>query len=258
VLPPTYPKGTIISPDGTLTSAPGHRFWEQNNAMAAWQDTIVPPPARIQVDSATKETGRQVFERAGCSGCHAGPFLSNHSVVPSSEIASNSARALALAKTELNFTAPVIYSFDTPVPLPSHPKTLAVPTDGLDPKQIDLAWAHNGSVGGYKVPSLVGLFWSAPYLHDGGVAVGQDENKSVGLPGTVEVNQMPDPFNSLRALVDRTLRARVIAANESSPSLQRMNVQGVGHNYWVDSQSGFNDEQQRALIQFLLTYESGS
>ena len=27
VLPPTYPKGTMISPDGTLTSAPGHRFW---------------------------------------------------------------------------------------------------------------------------------------------------------------------------------------------------------------------------------------
>ena len=42
VLPPTYPKGTIISPDGTLTSSPGYTFWQQNNAMAAWQDTIVP------------------------------------------------------------------------------------------------------------------------------------------------------------------------------------------------------------------------
>jgi hypothetical protein len=37
-----------------------------------------------------------------------------------------------------------------------------------------------------------------------------------------------------------------------------MNVQGVGHNYWVDPESGFTGEQQRALIQFLLTYESGS
>ena len=258
VLPPTYPKGTMISPDGTLTSAPGYLFWEQNNAMAAWQDTIVPPHARIAADSATEESGRQVFERAGCSGCHAGPFLSNNTIIPTDEIGTNSARGLALAKTELNFTSPVIYSFDTPVPLPSHPRTLAVPTAGFDQRQVDLAWAHHGSGGGYKVPSLVGLFWTAPYLHDGGVAVGKDENANLGLPGTVEINQMPDPFNSLKALVDRTLRARVIAANESSPALQRMNVQGVGHNYWVDSQSGFTGEQQRALIQFLLTYEPGS
>ncbi|MFL6446221.1 MAG: hypothetical protein ACJ746_00740 [Bryobacteraceae bacterium] len=102
------------------------------------------------------------------------------------------------------------------------------------------------------------FFWSAPYLHDGGVAVGQDENKNLGLPGTVEINQMPDPFNSLRALVDRNLRARVVAANEGSAALQRMNIQGVGHNYWVDSESGFSDDQQRALINFLLTYEPGS
>ncbi len=82
VLPPTYPKGTMLSPDGTLTSAPGHLFWEQNNAMAAWQDTLVPPRARLSVDSGVREEGRQAFERAGCSGCHAGPFLSNHAIVP--------------------------------------------------------------------------------------------------------------------------------------------------------------------------------
>lgn len=257
VLPPTYPKGTILSPDGTLTSTPGHRFWEQNNAMAAWQDTIVPPRARIDVNSATRENGRRVFERAGCSSCHSGPFLTNHSVMPSVEIGTNSARSLALAKTASNFTTPVIYTFDTPVPLPSHPKTLTVPTGDLDPKQVDLAWAHNESGGGYKVPSLVGLFWSAPYLHDGGVAVGKDPTKALGIPGTVEVNQMPNPFNSLKALIDRDLRSRVIAANESSSALQRMNVQGVGHNYWVDSGSGFTDDQQRALIEFLLTYEPG-
>jgi hypothetical protein len=123
-----------------------------------------------------------------------------------------------LAKTELSFTAPVIFSFDTPVPLRSHPKTLAVPTAKFDVRQVDLAWAHSGSGGGYKVPSLVGLFWTAPYLHDGGVAVGKDENSNLGLPGTVEVNQMPDPFNSLRALLDRDLRARVVGANAASPA----------------------------------------
>src|SRR3954462_8043149 len=43
VLPPTYPKSTLLGPDGTLTSSPGYPVWQQNNAMAAWQDTIVPP-----------------------------------------------------------------------------------------------------------------------------------------------------------------------------------------------------------------------
>ena len=68
-------------------------------------------------------------------------------------------------------------------------------------------------------------------------------------------NIMPDPYNSVRALIDRDLRARVTAANASSPELVRMNVQGLGHNYWVDARSGFTTNQQRALILYLLTYE---
>lgn len=255
VLPPTYPKGTLLSPDGTLTSSPGYLFWRQNNAMAAWQDTIVPPPAPIQAQPSVQELGRQIFEQAHCSNCHSGPFLTNNSVIANQEIRANPLRAHALQKTERNFTAPVIYPFDTPVPLPPHPRQLQVPTSMLDPRQVDLAWAHNGSAGGYKVPALVGLYWTAPYLHDGGVAVGKNEHTDLGLPGTVARNVMPDPYNSLLALIDRTLRARVVAANEASPELQRMSVQGVGHEYWADEPAGFNKEQQRALILYLLTYE---
>ena len=255
ILPPTYPKGTLISPDGTLTSSPGYLVWQQNNAMAAWQDTIVTPPVELNVNTATKNRGRQVFERAGCLTCHAGSFLTNNKVMPSSEIAANPVRSQALQKTERNFASPVLYSFDTPVPLPAHPKPLPVPTDYLDPQQINLAWAHHGSEGGYKVPSLVGLYWSAPYLHDGGVAVGKNTASELGLVGTVEKNILPDPANSLKALVDRDLRAQVVSANHSSSALRRMNVEGIGHNYWVDHQSGFTDEEQRALILYLLTYE---
>ncbi len=257
VLPPTYPKGTVISPDGTLTSSPGYPFWQQNNAMAAWQDTLVPPPAKLNADDATKKRGRQVFERAGCAACHAGLFLTNNRVIPSSEIATNPVRSLALQKTERNFTDPILYTFDTPAPLPRHPKILPVPTDYLDPQQINLAWAHHGSQGGYKVPSLVGLYWSAPYLHDGGVAAGKDIRSQLGLPGTVENNVLPDPFNSLKALVDRALRAQVVRANQLSSPLRRMNVEGMGHHYWVDKQSGFTDEEQSALLLYLLTYEAG-
>lgn len=257
VLPPTYPKGTIISPDGTLTSSPDHLFWEQNNAMAAWQNTLEPPTVPLAVDAQTRAAGRAVFDRAGCSGCHAGPFLSNHQVVAAATVGTNPTRAGALTKTELNFAPAVLYSFDTPVPLPAHPDTLAVPTSGLDPRQVDLAWAHHGSPGGYKVPSLVGLFWSAPYLHDGGVAVGPDVTTQLGIPGTVQQNVLPDASNSLRALVDRDLRARVVRANQSSSELRRMNVEGSGHSFWVDRAAGFSDEEQRALVQFLLSYVPG-
>ncbi len=255
VLPPTYPKGTLLSPDGTLTSSPGYLFWQQNNAIAAWQDTIVPPPATITADWSTKIRGRQVFERAHCANCHSGPFLTNNKVIPSAEVGTNPVRAMALEKTEKNFAALVIYTFDTPVPVSRNAQLLSVPTKDLDQQQIDLGWAHHGSRGGYKVPSLVGLYWSAPYLHDGGVSVGKQAESQLGIPGTVEKNVVPDPANSVKALIDRELRSRVVAANEASPALRRMNVQGVGHNYWVDRQSGFSEDDQRTLIVYLLTFE---
>jgi hypothetical protein len=73
----------------------------------------------------------------------------------------------------------------------------------------------------------------------------------------VEKNIAPDPLNSLKALVDRELRSRVVAANAASPALRRMNVQGIGHNYWVDRQSGFTDREQQELLLYLLTFEPG-
>lgn len=107
------------------------------------------------------------------------------------------------------------------------------------------------------MPSLVGLYWSAPYLHDGGVAVGKSTASELGLPETVERNIMPDPANNLRALLDRDLRAQVVHANQSSLVLQRMNVEGIDHSYWVDRRSGFTEEEQHALVFYLLTYETG-
>ena len=43
VLPPTFPKSTPLGPDGTFTSSPGQPFWQQVNAMSAWQHTLKPP-----------------------------------------------------------------------------------------------------------------------------------------------------------------------------------------------------------------------
>jgi hypothetical protein len=146
-----------------------------------------------------------------------------------------------------------IYSFDPPVPLPPDPKVLAVPTEDVDPEQIRLSYGYGESGGGYKVPSLIGLFWTAPYLHDGSVAVGTDLEKHVGLPGTLLQGILPDPINSLKAIVDRDLRARVIAANHRVTDLQDVHVQGLGHEHWVDEAHGFTRDDQNALVHYLLT-----
>lgn len=50
-------------------------------------------------------------------------------------------------------------------------------------EQLKLAFAHGDSPGGYKVPSLIRLYWTAPYLHEGGVAVGKNVNSEIGFSG---------------------------------------------------------------------------
>lgn len=59
------------------------------------------------------------------------------------------------------------------------------------------------------------------------------------MAGTLVQNIQLDPGASLRVLVDRNLRESAIAANRANSNLQRSNVDGSGHNYWVDTEAGF-------------------
>ncbi|KFM98543.1 electron transport protein [Bacillus clarus] len=254
IKPPSFPKVTLIAPDGLIASSPGYKVNEQNNAMSAWQNTLVPPKSEIKVDSKTMQLGRSVFKRASCITCHAGSDFTNNRIISAAKIGTEPSRAQALKKTEKIWGEAFIYSPDTPVPVPKNAKILKVPTTQLDPEQIDLAFAKGESPGGYKVPSLIGLYWTAPYLHDGGVAVGPNSNTQLGFPGTLMKGVYPDPVNSLRALVDKKQRERVIAANRLA-NLQQVHVQGIGHEYWVDASTGFSNQEQDALIRYLLTLE---
>lgn len=256
VVLPTYPKSTPIAPDSLFNGNPGRPVWQQVNAMAAWQDTIVPPKAPLAADPQSTTRGRQAFERAGCVRCHAGTDLTNHLVIPAPEVGTEPARAKALKKTGQAFAEPVAYAFDTPVPVPPGAKVLPVPAT-VTPDQRTLAFAHGDSPGGYKVPSLVGLYWTAPYLHDGGAAAGPDPETHIGLAGTLLAGVSPDPAESLRVLVDRALRDRAVASNRASNSLASVHVTGAGHEYWVDGPAGFGREDQDALIHYLLTYRFG-
>ena len=253
VASPTYPKVSLSAPDGLFISSPGQPFWRQINGIAAWQNTLVPPQPNIRVDGKTVEQGREVFQRAGCIRCHAGEAFTNNRVVKVEEIGTDGSRAKAFKKTQSMFSDAYLYPPNTPVPLPKGANPLKVPTDSLDREQIRIALAHGPSNGGYKVPSLIGLYWTAPYLHDGGVAVGPDEKTHIGVPGTLAKGIQPDPHNSLRALVDRNLREQVVKANQSSKELRSVHIQGIGHEFWVDAQAGFTKEEQEALVRYLMS-----
>jgi hypothetical protein len=247
-LPPTWPRITYVAPDGVTVGSPGRYFYEQVNAVAAWQNTLEPPdPAR---SAQRPDEGRALFERAGCRGCHDGPAYTNNRVIAAEEIASEPTRAVSFKRREALFAPPQLYAFDTPLPLPKNPRPISVPVAGFPEDRFN-AWAHGPSRGGYKVPSLLGLARSAPYLHDGGVAVAADPS-AVGVRATRGRGVAADPVNSLRALLDRSLRAQVIAANTVDASLGAMNIRGVGHAFWVDGEAGYRAEEQLALIDFLL------
>jgi hypothetical protein len=250
---PTYPKATPVAPTGLWNSDPGHRVWEKVNAMSAWQLTLAPPPID-SVDRSSVDRGRAVFREAGCGRCHAGPQGTNNRVVGAAELGSQHPRAKALKSNEKILADPVAFAFDQPVPLPAAPRTLPVPTDTLDPEQVKLAFGFGDSPGGYKTQGLMGLGWTAPYLHDGGVAVGPDAAVDVGVPGTLLRGVAPDPANSLRALVDRRLRETVRAANRGYADLRAVRVEGAGHEFWVDAPR-FTRGQQDDLIAFLLVFD---
>jgi hypothetical protein len=62
-----------------------------------------------------------------------------------------------------------------------------------------------------------------------------------------------DPRSSLRALLDRELRGRVVAANRADRARWDLHVRGVGHEFWVDPAAGFSPAEQQALIEHLLS-----
>jgi len=248
---PSFPATNYMTDNGLLASVPGEPANYANNAMSAFQNLLRAPAASVEAGQVGR--GRAVFERVGCAGCHSGPALSNNRVVPVEEIGTQPSRARSTVRMEARLAPPAIFATDTPFPLPPNPKLVPIPLEGTALKQVQLAWAHAGTAGGYKVQNLVGLAWSAPYLHDSGVAVGPDPAKHLGVPGTLDAGIAPDPANSLRALVDRGLRAKVVAANAASQKARTARVTGEGHAYWADSAAGVSAEEQTDLVAYLLS-----
>lgn len=195
-------------------------------------------------------------------------FFTDNLIHPISELGTNPARARSRLNLNNLLVPPQLYTFNTPVPVPADAEVLTVPTDGISASPTTLP---NGLLpaGGYKTTSLLGLHLSAPYLHDGGVAVRAGTLKvesdgsftvvdpsGLGLAGTLSIGKPADSVSSLHALLDRQLRAQVIAANQANPALVRSNLDGTGHKFYVDQAAGFTLAQQTDLINFLLSLDN--
>jgi Di-haem oxidoreductase, putative peroxidase len=262
---PGYPKGSPFILDGLMASSPGLPVAAQINGMSAYQNSLAPPPRKSSNPEAVRH-GAAIFTQAGCVECHSGRYFTNNRVIAQQEVKTQPSRARAQAAFARNFVEPKTYPSNTPVPLPENPPVLDVPKDITPKEDFKLAFAI-GNPGGYKVPSLIGLYYTAPYLHDGGVAAGAEALKidnndydiinpdQIGVPGTLLRGIQADPEASLRVLLDRNLRRQNVLANRTHPDLQQSNVDGSGHNYWVDRQAAFSTQEQSDLIEFLLSLD---
>lgn len=264
---PGYPKGSVFMLDGFMAGSPGLPIGTELNGMSAYQNTLAPPPNPAEMDEAVLKRGAKVFEQANCASCHLGRYFTNHDVIAEEEIQTQPSRAVALAKFPQIFVPPEAYPNSASVPLPTDPPVIPVSVEITPQKVRDLAYAVN-SAGGYKVQNLIGLYVTAPYLHDGGVAASADALQQaadgfyrvanpdqMGLAGTLMQQVNPDPAASLRVLVDRRLREVAVAANRAKSDLQAIQADGSGHYYWVDQEAGFSPDDQTALVQFLLSID---
>jgi mono/diheme cytochrome c family protein len=268
----TY-NGLVFSPN---TNQPNDlaagKYLSAANAMAAFQNSLVPPSNRSPENKQALESrsvvrGARVFKQAKCITCHISPFFTDNVIHPIREIGTNPARAKSRLALDKLLVPPKLYTFNTSVPIQPGAEVIDIPTEDISDKPTTLPKGLLPD-GGYKTTSLLGLYFSAPYLHDSGVAVSKDSLKvesdgsfsvvnsnGLGLPGTLSQGKPADPANSLRALVDKELRAQVIVANKANPGLVRSNLDGTGHEFYVDRTTRFTPTQQTDLINFMLALD---
>ena len=247
-------------------------------AVSMMLDWVEPPPNRSAMLANARQAGLvtkgyQIFKEEGCATCHAGPFFTNNTIIRLKEIGTDDSRSAATRPLQ-TFFAP---KYD--------PKTGIAVSGGL---AGFFAKFFSGDKTGYKVVTLRYLWGSAPYLHDGGVAVtlrhetqapGDDLQSLLRRPeddkiyGVAQIliarDSNPEWYAranaalSLQALLLRSERDKVVSANSErihsvpggsmSVSAASMHIQGVGHEFWISDQPG--GDRISALVAFLLALD---
>jgi hypothetical protein len=133
----------------TPRAVAGFRVDERDLAsISAYLARVLPPPWE-SIDDARVATGRRVFRGAGCNRCHLESRQTTGTIVPLGDLLPGY------------------------VPEPFDGMTTAAgvlredPRTGYDDRVLVIGKARDK---GYKVPQLVGIALTAPYLHDGSVA----------------------------------------------------------------------------------------
>ena len=94
--------GLLFSPNTFTQDDPASGpFFFADNALAAFQNSLVPPANRNRQNlqalrSGSVQRGAQVFEQANCATCHIPPFFTDNKIHPISEIGTNQAQRLYL------------------------------------------------------------------------------------------------------------------------------------------------------------------
>jgi hypothetical protein len=247
-------------------------------AVSMMLDWVEPPPNRSTLlanagRAGLVDKGYDAFKGAGCADCHAGPYFTNNLIVPLEVIGTDDARAKATRPLQA-FLAP---QYD--------PRTGLAVSSGL---RGIISKFFGGERTGYKVVTLRYLWGSAPYLHDGGVAVTlrpdsqpagddlqallrrADSEKIYGV-AQILAGRDANPASYLRANAALSLQAvllesereKVIRANQDkvysipgSPdriSIASIHIQGIGHKYWIQDEPG--GDKITALVAFLLALD---
>ena len=153
------PESARREPDRPFTHFPHTSLMSEvglagvHRAIGSWSRTMPWPPFRTRSSAAGAAADhpgdsdpRACGLRAGrVPAVHAGPDLTNHRIIPVSELGTDPSRVAVLKTTEAHYVPPVLYAFDTPIPPEARP--LPVPTEQLDPQQIQLAFAYGGTRG---------------------------------------------------------------------------------------------------------------
>ena len=115
-------------------------------ALALYLYSLKPPPNPNpnRVDE-TAQTGRKVFQRSGCAGCHPSPVYTNNKLLPAR-------------------------GFQIP---PDHRGKYDILDMPIDTDSRLTLQTRRGT-GYYKVPSLRGLWYRGPFEHNGSVATLED------------------------------------------------------------------------------------
>jgi hypothetical protein len=117
---------------------------EQAYAFAVYLYSLRPPPNPNRPNALTR-TGKIVFEREGCTGCHTPPLYTNNKILPAGDFQ----------------------------PPPSHRTKYNIldARIGIDPTAATKSLRGRGY---YKVPSLKGVWYRGPFVHNGTIATLED------------------------------------------------------------------------------------